>query len=391
MRRSATVMSRVVVPATFVASMILTAAGAQAGSDPITTWVDDDGTVGAADCSGSQDAFTTIQLAVELAGPGDTINVCPGRYEEEVEIAGRAKRRLTLRSVVEHEAVIASPQVSHLHALVRVFSNRVTVDGFRLDLSPVGDDCGSGTGVYAQVETRLVVRNLVIEARPEAGTVCMYRGIEGVAKTLLTIESSVMTGFLKPILASGTLRITGNQLEPKSWRLPDDTYAPCAEPAITAIGLNREQPAVVKNNTIIQREPGGDLTPRISCAGIESHGVTAISDNVIDGFRVGIRTFGRPLVESNTIRNSVSTGLEIERRGEFRSNVIAGGTLGIVAHGQRAYVHDNTISAISDRACLDRTSPEGTGWPYTFGTGNRWVNNRGGPSEPVGLCTVAAS
>lgn len=392
MRQSTFVMARLVASATLVASMMLMSAGAQAGSDPITTWVDDDGTVGTSDCSGSQEAFTSIQLAVELAGPGDTINVCPGRYEEEIEIDGRAKRRLTLRSVVEHEAVIASPPVSHLHALLRVFSNRVTIDGFRFDLAPVGDKCGSGTGVYAQVETRLLLRNLLIEARPKGGTVCMYRGFEGVAKTLLTIESSVMTGFLSPVLASGTLRITDNRLEPTSWRLPDDNHSPCAEPAMSVIGLNRDVPAVVKNNTIIQREPGGDLLPRISCAGILSTGFTAISDNVIDGFAIGIRTtYGRPLVERNTIRDSVQAGLQVERRGEFRWNTITGGMLGIMALGQRAYLHDNTISGISDRACLDRTSPEGTGWPYTFGTGNRWVNNHGGPSEPVGLCTVAAS
>lgn len=391
MRRPATVLSRVVASTTLVASMILTGASVHAGADPITTWVDDDGTVGAADCGGSREAFTSIQLAIELAGPGDTINVCPGRYTEELEIDGRAKRRLTLRSVVPHEAVLASPEVSHLHALIRVFSSRVTIDGLRLDLVPVDGRCGSGTGVDVMVDTRVTLRDLLIEGRSAGGALCLYQGITGSAKTLLTIESSVLTGFLVPIAVGGTVRITGNRLEPKAWRDPDDRYTPCANPALTVFGRNREQPAVVKNNTIIQRLPGGELTPRTSCSGIESNGITAISDNVIDGFEVGIRTHGRPLVERNTITDSSRSGIEVQGRGEFRSNVVDGATLGIVAWGQRAYLHDNTISGISDRACLDRTEPSGKGWPSTFGTGNRWVNNHGGPSEPVGLCTTTAS
>ena len=69
------------VPETELASVGLVGAAADSpGDGPNTLIVDDD----AADCPDA--AFTSIQAAVDAAGPGDQIKVCPGTYQEQVRI-----------------------------------------------------------------------------------------------------------------------------------------------------------------------------------------------------------------------------------------------------------------------------------------------------------------
>jgi hypothetical protein len=59
------------------------------------TWVvDADGGATAADCNESGTAFTTIQSAIIVAAPGDTVFVCPGTYNEQIVID---KDNLTLQ------------------------------------------------------------------------------------------------------------------------------------------------------------------------------------------------------------------------------------------------------------------------------------------------------
>ena len=66
--------------------------------------VDDDG----ADCPNAD--FTSIQAAVNAAGPGDKVTVCPGTYNEQVTI-GAGKDGLRVESQKPLEAVIKAPAV----------------------------------------------------------------------------------------------------------------------------------------------------------------------------------------------------------------------------------------------------------------------------------------
>ncbi|MFO0839493.1 MAG: hypothetical protein U1D55_13335 [Phycisphaerae bacterium] len=67
-----------------------------AGTLASTTWVvDDDGFARPSDCDDvATPAFTTIQAAVNAAGPGDTIKICPGLYVEQVVISGASNLTL---------------------------------------------------------------------------------------------------------------------------------------------------------------------------------------------------------------------------------------------------------------------------------------------------------
>src|SRR4029453_15786139 len=51
-----------------------------------TLVVDDDGQATALDCDASQAAFDTVQAAVDAVAPGDTIQICPGIYDEQVAV-----------------------------------------------------------------------------------------------------------------------------------------------------------------------------------------------------------------------------------------------------------------------------------------------------------------
>ncbi len=70
---------------TLVAGLLgLTAA--YAGGSPTTRVVDDDGMAVLGNCDSATATFSTIQAAVDAANTADTIKVCPGLYEEAVDV-----------------------------------------------------------------------------------------------------------------------------------------------------------------------------------------------------------------------------------------------------------------------------------------------------------------
>jgi parallel beta-helix repeat protein len=75
-----------------------------AGDGPHTFIVDND----RAQCPNA--AFTTIQSAVVASGPGDLIRVCPGLYQEQVDV-GPGHGGLTLFSQQPRQAIIKAPAV----------------------------------------------------------------------------------------------------------------------------------------------------------------------------------------------------------------------------------------------------------------------------------------
>jgi len=74
--------------------------------------VDDDGRATFNNCNASAPTFNTIQGAVNAAVPGTIIRVCPGTYQEQVNISGPGKNNITLISVVRLAAIIKAPAIS---------------------------------------------------------------------------------------------------------------------------------------------------------------------------------------------------------------------------------------------------------------------------------------
>src|SRR6185312_4804116 len=75
--------------------------------------------------------YTSIQAAVDAAGPNDTVKVCPGTYNEQIRI-GSGKDGLKLESTKKLEAIIKWPTVETFPlALVDINgSDRVRLSGF---------------------------------------------------------------------------------------------------------------------------------------------------------------------------------------------------------------------------------------------------------------------
>jgi hypothetical protein len=77
-----------------------------------THWVNDDAATSAPPgTSCERPGYQDIQPAVAAAAAGDTINVCPGTYPEQVVVETAAKSNLLIRSVVPLAARIQAPTV----------------------------------------------------------------------------------------------------------------------------------------------------------------------------------------------------------------------------------------------------------------------------------------
>lgn len=95
--------------------MSLVITGNTASASSTTRWVNDNDPnlflYAPPGTSCNDPGYQTVQAAVNAAGPGDRINVCPGTYAEQVVIAGGAKNNIQLRSTSLWQAIITAPLV----------------------------------------------------------------------------------------------------------------------------------------------------------------------------------------------------------------------------------------------------------------------------------------
>ena len=123
------------------AALVISASPAAAAQQT----VDDDG----ADCPAAD--HTSIQAAVTAAAPGDTIRVCAGTYQEQVQIPA-GKDGLKLFSTPKRAATIKAPAVMLTGDLVHVNGARdVSIDRFVIS-GPLPD------ALFCSTNTRTGVR-----------------------------------------------------------------------------------------------------------------------------------------------------------------------------------------------------------------------------------------
>ncbi len=107
--------------------------------------------------------YTSIQLAVNAASPGDTIRVCPGTYDEQVTV----DKSLTLLGRVSRGRG-AGPEAPVVDGGggagtgISIEANGVTVEGFKIRNFFDSAGCGAGAGIAAcDVNNVSIVRNTI--------------------------------------------------------------------------------------------------------------------------------------------------------------------------------------------------------------------------------------
>ncbi len=127
-----------------------------------TQWVNDDASIYTPPGTGCEAAgYATIQAAIDAASPGDTVNVCPGTYNENVVVI--STNDLTVVSTGGAAVTTVDAAVSASVFLVRALG--VTLDGFTI--VPAGFADGDlGVNVAVEGDTNAtIVHNVITGGR----------------------------------------------------------------------------------------------------------------------------------------------------------------------------------------------------------------------------------
>ena len=119
---------------TFSLGLVIFASSAMAAGATLTV-----GNVTSIPCTGT---YSTISAAVAAASPGDTIQVCPGTYNEQVSIS----KKLTLIGAkagvdARTRATTGESIINNSCGSVQIFADSVVIDGFTIQGSTDLDPC----------------------------------------------------------------------------------------------------------------------------------------------------------------------------------------------------------------------------------------------------------
>jgi hypothetical protein len=359
-------------------------------ADPTTRWVDSDGHAGPIHgCDGSRVAFRQIQRAVTASGTADTVLVCPGVYEEDVEIhSGRTG--LTLRSVDPHQAVIAPRTVDNGYGAILVVDSDVPgvrVKGFRLSARTGGQCQQIGYAVLALGRAAVLRDNAIsVTGGDPYGPCGLSAGIQ-IGTRAMAIANSVVGFKGGGIVSSGggsiVARNTLRQL-PAGRSLPDQ----CVGGGIYAFGDDMH----VRANRIV-----GLATANYSlCDGIyQAYPIrdVVIRDNVVR------YAFSAIAVGNGATNALVADNVVLDSKGRFalllydlidstiRGNRVTGSAspgLWVRDDSHGLIIHDNDLRGNAGLDCLDESAGNGT-----MGTANTWRRNLGDDSRPKGICRAS--
>lgn len=354
---------------------LLATAAVPGGATAAKTWfVGADGS-GKRQCS--RPDVRGIQAAVDRAGPGDTIVICPGRYPGPVVIKGHAKDGLTVRAARPGSVRLMSPAKGEgqLDALVRVRdANDVRLEGLRLVVRGARPCRSVGTVIEVSGESprATVIRDRIEVAGADTTRFrrgCGYQsGIGGAAVVAYNIVEDWGLGQTSgtgihagqgSLVIGNTLRFGHPDESTYDW---DDIHRGIAVDGAFVVGnriLGRRTAALAGDG------PG---TP-ILMSGIEIEGAAAVLlGNTIRHAYDGIDAYGPDVVLANRVEDSRWTGIAL---------VGPGGAT--VAH--------NVVERSANLDCFEMSAEayeEETGEASTGP--NTWIGNIGATSVPPGLC-----
>ena len=136
------------------------------------------------ECPGA--TFETIQSAVNLAAPGDVIQVCPGTYDEQVEIA----KRLTLEGIERNGKKASIVQPSNMIA------NSMAVSPFF-----GGGSVPVATAILVHDTSDVTIKNIIVDGTDNGIGVCepvllgiYYQNASGVIDSVTVRNIKLGTG-----------------------------------------------------------------------------------------------------------------------------------------------------------------------------------------------------
>jgi parallel beta-helix repeat protein len=374
----------------------------------VTLLVDDD----AAQCPTAQ--WRSIQEAVTAAAAGDTIEVCPGTYAEQVRI-DPDKNGLTLRATMPRAATIqAPPAPANFGALPIVLvdgARNVTLDGFVIQ-GPLSIVLCSPTvlaGVMIERGGEVTVRRSVISAiRPVDQTLnWCFRGY-GVAVVATSADpptsasvaetriDTYLSGGVHATGAGATATLTRNEIVGEGIAAGGEQFG---------VEIRAGAIATVVDNDIrlhTARAQTVDTAPDAArSSGIRLIQTTGVR---VERNRVGMNDYGITLanatnttVRGNQVVDSGAAGIVgfAESRGNtFDGNSVRSTSTAPASGAPAAGVTPEIFpggGSTSDSAgrprgtnpidCIDFSTGAGTA-----GTANQWRGNTGLTAIPAGLC-----
>ena len=373
--------------------------------------------------------YRAIQAAVDAAGAGDKVSVCPGSYRGQVYIdtdqpglvVESAKRRAA--TILSPRLLLAGspPQEPKLRAIVVAAGVGSIVRGFRIigplahntqcgelgfftheagvqigaadvriednHIRDIRDNCGNGQGIWAgdtQNELGLdfgaanaVIRGNLIEQYRHVGIVVESSVPEARVRILdneiIGAQSRQTNGVV--VGQEGAAEIVGNYIRSNR---AFGVYAGGVFTGDHVVRHNR-----IRGNGIGVTIDGdvGSLVSDNDISASRSHGI--VDDSGLGG--------GGSRILRNVVRDSGGHGLLLRASnlpgfqpfGTVTGNVVRHSRDGIRVEGYNYRLSDNKASVSRGLDCRDTSGPGG---PGTAGTFNVWTGNRGRTDSPAAIC-----
>jgi len=128
-----------------VLCLALLTVGAPAAASAATLVVDDDNMAAMNDCNAMTSAFPTINAAIAASSPGDTIQVCPGTYNEQVNINKDNLTLLGAQAGIDARTRPTTPAdesiITNVCGPVQIMADKDVLDGFTVEGSILPDPC----------------------------------------------------------------------------------------------------------------------------------------------------------------------------------------------------------------------------------------------------------
>jgi parallel beta-helix repeat protein len=368
-------------------------AAADAG---VTRYVDDDGLAAKNGCDGSRTVAASIQAAVDVSAPLDTIIVCPGTYPETVDVN---VPDLTIRGASRWTATV-NPKTSAIGAIVRVSADDVRIQWLKV-LGRTTGSCSlfpAGIQVNGVDGATIISNRVVVSDKGDARSgPC---GIQSAIHVATGGQALIRYNLLRDWRLQGVWlqsADTGTAVKDNSVRYwhPDVCTASIAcrrlpGPAVgaTPIGIHVHNTTAVVTNNAISSAAGASLNVLVRVdRGIRvnaSTGVLVKGNRIVRSYQFAIElnnVTGSRIVE-NTLTDGVA-GLYLQSASS--GNTVRGNTvttystrgIDVLAGSTGNTFRGNTSTGSAWEDCRDQA------------IGNTWVDNVGDDSDPVGICSPA--